>query len=193
MKRHRYSKHPIFVFLLLLTTTNIGSIKALAATNPQQSDPSAIAWAAKSVTALTGGMPLQSILLQGSVVRTVGPDQEAGLITLHADTNTGTRVDFGLKTGVVSEIYQLNGPMGQWIDNKKQTHSVAGHNLWSEPVWFFPALSQLARYSDASIVFSDLGQEQYQDGSVEHIQVRRTATDMGPEEVRQLAQLSTVD
>ena len=55
---------PLVAILGLLLLTNINSV---AATPRQQSDNSAIAWAMKAMTALTGGMPINSATLTGTV------------------------------------------------------------------------------------------------------------------------------
>ena len=66
------------------------------------------------------------------------------------------------------------------------------HNCWTDAVWFFPALSLLADYADPSLVFEDLGQQQYGDLLVKHIRIYRTSSGLSQEKSKLLARLSTV-
>ncbi len=80
-------------------------------------------------------------------------------------------------------------PLGQWTDLNGQPHQMAQHNCWTDAVWFFPALSMLSDYTDPTIVYNDLGPEQYNGHNVRahsSLQVDSTNTPV-------LALLSTVD
>jgi hypothetical protein len=48
---------------------------------------------------------------------------------------------------------------------------LAQHNCWTDPVWFFPALSSLTQAANTSYFFSYVGQEQHDSLTVDHIRV----------------------
>lgn len=152
-------------------------------------------WAMQAMATLTGGLPVNSVTESGTVTRTLGSDEEQGTITLRSSGIMASRVDIATSVGTRSEIrtWSASWPDGAWIDLQGQRHPMSLHNCWTDAVWFFPALSLLADYADPNLVFTDLGQEQYDGGSVEHIQVYRTASGLSQEELKRLAHLSTVD
>jgi len=182
--------HAILVGLLLLTTTI-----AFANTQNRQSDASAIAWAMKAMTALTGGIPVNNATLTGTVVQDDDQDQGSFPITLQATSISASEIDITTSAGVRSVVRSLtsNGrPSGTWIDVNHEQHPIALHNCWTDAVWFFPALSQLSDYTDPNLVFNDLGQEQHLGVQVEHIQVHRIVSG-DSNKIALVAKLSTVN
>lgn len=168
---------------------------ALGETKKQQSDTSAVAWAMKAMTALTGGVPINSATLTGAAVQGDNPDQGSVPITLQATSTSASEIDITTPNGVRSLIRSLDEkgrPSGIWIDVNQQQHPISLHNCWTDAVWFFPALSQLSSYSDPNLVFLDLGQEQHSGTTVEHIRVYR-AVQGDPNKVALVAKLSTVN
>jgi len=145
--------------------------------------------------ALTGGNPVNSVTENGTVTRNMGGDRQQGQITLQSSGLMTNQISVSLTRGALSETrsWENNIPSGTWTGFDGVQHPMAQHNCWTDAVWFFPALSLLADFADPNLVFTDLGQEQYHGGSVEHIQVYRTATGWQPEELRMLARMSTVD
>jgi hypothetical protein len=149
----------------------------------------------QAMLALTGGNSVNSVTESGSVTRTLGGDQESGSITLQASGVMTNQISISTSIGNRSETrtWQNNLPAGSWTGLDGTQHPMVLHNCWSDAVWFFPALSLLADYADTNLVFTDLGPEQYQGGSVEHIQVYRTASGLSRDRLRILARLSTVN
>ena len=152
-------------------------------------------WAMQAMLALTGGNPVNSVTETGSVTRTLGGDQESGSITLQSSGIMTNQIGVSTSVGTRSEtrIWQSKYPAGSWTGLDGTQHPMILHNCWTDAVWFFPALSLLADYADPNLVFTYLGSQQYQGGSVEHIQVYRTASGLSPDRLRILARLSTVD
>jgi hypothetical protein len=113
---------------------------------------------------LTSGNPVGSVTESGTVVRTVGSDQEQGSIALQSSGLMASEVDTTTSAGVRSEIrtFRNGQPDGTWIDLQGNQHQTSLHNCWTDAVWSFPALSLLADYSDPNLVFEDLGQQQYE-------------------------------
>lgn len=68
------------------------------------SDPQALAFAAASISALTGGTTIGDATLTGSVTWTAGSDSETGTATLEALGTGESRIDLALTTGTRTEI-----------------------------------------------------------------------------------------
>src|SRR6202035_2542274 len=68
------------------------------------SDPQALAYAAQSIAALTGGTQINDVTLTGSVIWTAGSDTESGTATLQALGATESRLDLMLTGGTRSEV-----------------------------------------------------------------------------------------
>lgn len=156
---------------------------------------SGTSWAMQAMAALTGGNPVGSASESGSVTRTLGGDRQAGSITLQSSGIMANQINISTDRGTLSEArtWQNGYPAGNWTGFDGIQHPMADHNCWTDAVWFFPALSLLADYADPNLVFTDLGQVQYQGGTAEHIQVYRTVTGWGPDDLQVLARLSMVD
>lgn len=151
-------------------------------------------WAMQAMRALTGDNPVGSVSESGTVVRTLGGDQDQGSITLQSPGVMNSEMDITSPAGVRSEIRTMGigYPEGTWIDLQGNRHTMSLHNCWSEAVWFFPALSLLADYANPNLVFEDLGQQQYNGGTAEHIRIHRTAQGLSQNRLRILARMSTV-
>jgi hypothetical protein len=161
----------------------------------QQQRSSGTAWAQQAMLALTGGNPVLSVTESGSVTRNVGGDPQQGNITLESSGVMTTQLTISIGSGNLSETRSWDGsrPSGQWTGLDGQQHQMAQVNIWTDAVWFFPALSLLSDYSDPTLVFTDLGQVQYNGGSAEHIQIYRylSALPQGPQQ--DVQRFSTVD
>lgn len=156
---------------------------------------SGIGWAMQAMQALTGGIQVTSVTENGTVTRTSGGDHQQGSITLQSSGLMTNQLSLSLTRGTLSETrtWQNGSPGGSWTGFDGVQHPMAQHNCWTDAGWFFPALSLLAGYTDPTLVFTDLGQEQYQGGLVEHIQVYRTETGLGSDDLQLLGQMSLVD
>jgi hypothetical protein len=165
--------------------------------NKPQSYPSGLSWVMQAMAALTGGNPVNSVTQTGSVTWTVGNNQGIGNITLQSSGNTESQFQISTSAGNFSETRSWasdgSGPVGQWTGLNGQPHQMAQHNCWTDAVWFFPALSMLSDYSDPTMVYNDLGQQQFDGQTVEHIQAYRYISSL-PSGIEQLLQqVSTVD
>jgi hypothetical protein len=149
----------------------------------------------QAMAALTGGTQVNSVTESGSVTRTLGGDQEQGTITLQSTGNTASQITISTSAGNRSETreWDSGGPSGQWIDLDGQPHQMAQPNCWTDAVWFFPALSMLSDYSDPTLIFTDLGPEQHDGRSVEHIQAYRSYPGLPQGRAEELERLSRVD
>lgn len=185
---------PLSILVLLAVFASASAQSHKSGTGTKSQAGSGVTWAMQAMLALTGGNPVNSVTESGSVTRTLGGDQEAGSITLQSSGIMTNQISISTSVGTRSETrtWQNNYPAGSWTGLDGTHHPMRLHNCWSDAVWFFPALSLLADYADPNLVFTDLGPQQYQGGTVERIQVYRTASGLSPEELRRLARLSTV-
>ncbi len=190
----RFQRVFLSILLLLAVLVSASAQTHKASTGLKSFGSSGITWAMQAIASLTGGMQVNSISENGSVTRTLGPDQEQGTITLQSSGIMASEMDIATGSGVRSEIRTMTGsyPDGMWIGLDGTHHPMPLHNCWTDAVWFFPALSLLADYADPNLVFEDLGQEQYGGSSVEHIRVYRTAQGLSQDDAQRLARLSRV-
>ena len=152
--------------LLLLSL----SVSVQAQTPP--SDPQALALAAQSVAAMTSGTTISDITLSGTVVRTVGSDQQSGTATLLAKGFGESRVDLNLSAGNRSEIHNVNGNPneGNWIGPDGSVNAIALHNCFTDASWFFPALGTLgAGGGNPNVVLSYIGLENLGQFTLQHV------------------------
>jgi hypothetical protein len=178
----------------------IGSSSLLVAqshhpSKAQLSMSSGTTWAMQAMQALTSGVQVNSVTESGSVTWNIGQNQGTGDITMQSSGNTSSEIQLSTSAGNRTETRSWasdgSGPVGQWTDLNGQPHQMAQHNCWTDAVWFFPALSMLSNYSDPTMVYNDLGPEQYNGHNVEHIQAYRALPPGSPSDL--LARLSTVN
>jgi len=180
-------QHAPGFFLALLACCNV----VLAQGQPQ-SDPQAVAFAAQSITALTGGTTINDVTLTGNVTWIAGSDNEQGTATLKALGTGESRMDLVLPSGTRTEIRDASTGIGQgqWIAPSGTSGLFAYQNCVTDAVWFFPALGSLA--AGPSIVLTYIGQETRNGQSVQHIQsyvYQSGQSGTGPT----MQQLSTMD
>lgn len=142
-----------------------------SAVSPAQipaSDPQALAYAAHSIAAMTGGTTVSDITLTANVTWNAGSD--TGTATLRALGTGESRMDLALSSGTRTEIRdtQTGTPLGQWITPNNASGHFALHNCLTDPTWFFPALGSLAQ--GPNVVLSYVGPETKNEQSVQHIQ-----------------------
>jgi hypothetical protein len=143
-----------------------------AATAPT-SDPQAVAFAAKSIAAMTGGSAIADVTLSGNVTRIAGSDQQTGTATLTAKGFAESRLDLALSGGSRSEARNASaGPnVGNWLGPDGVIHAVASQNCFTDTSWFYPALGSLAAAAtNPNVVLAYLGQVNQQQASYQHIQ-----------------------
>jgi hypothetical protein len=188
--------HVPWVVISVVMASCCGVSFATDTHRPQQQS-SGITWAQQAMAALTGGAQLTGVTESGSVVWSIGGNQGTGSLSMGSTGVLSSQLTLSTGAGNRSEIRTWgtdgSGPAGQWIDLQGQPHPMAQQNCWTEPVWFFPALSMLSDYSDPTLAFTDMGQLEYNGHSVEHIQVYRSDPALPPDVAGQLAMLSTVD
>lgn len=164
------SHRSFFLFTLSLLSLRVPCVVAQAS---RTSDPQALAYAAQSIAALTGGATINDLSLNANVILFVGPDRMTGTARLFALGIGASRVDLSLGSTTLTEVrtFANGSPMGAWAENGAKSTPFAQHNSWTDAVWFFPALSSLTQTANPIFVFKYIAQEQYAGIAVQHIQV----------------------
>lgn len=141
----------------------------LLAQGQPPSDPQALAFAAQSIAALTGGTAITDVTLTGTGTWN-GVGTDSGGATLRALGTSESRMDLALTSGTRSEIRdaQTGSPLGQWFNPDGSSGYFAFQNLRTDAVWFFPSLGSLE--AGANVVLTYVGQETRNGVSVQHIE-----------------------
>ena len=162
------------VIAVCLALTLVFPSFAAVQTKLPVSDPQAVAYAAQSILALTGGTPIADAKLTGTATWTVGSDNQSGSVTLMGKGTSESRTDLGLSGGNRTEIRNSFGgfPQGAWVGSDGVSHSYAMHNCWTDANWLFPVLSSLSN-TDPNIILSYVGLESRSGVSVQHLRSYR--------------------
>jgi opacity protein-like surface antigen len=166
------------------------------AQTPPASDPQAVTLAAQAISALTGGTAISDITLNASATWTPGSTPETGTAVAYAKGFSESRIDLTLSEGNRSDIRNsVSGyPQGAWIGSDGASNSYAAFNCWTDPAWFYPALSSIAaELTDPTVVLAYVGPDTRNGASVEHIQSYRYISDPDPATTAFDQQMSTVD
>jgi hypothetical protein len=158
---------PKVISLLMIIALVVSPLCAASSAPP--SDPQAVAFAAKSIAAMTGGSAIADVTLSGNVTRVAGSDQQTGTATLTAKGFAESRVDLALSGGARSEARNASaGPsVGNWLGPDGVVHAVVSSNCYTDATWFYPALGALsAAATNPSLVLVYVGQE----SSYQHLQ-----------------------
>ncbi len=154
------------LLLLALFVSIVVRPTSLLAQGPPASDPTALAFAAQSIAALTGGISISDITLTGNVTWN-GTD--TGSATLKALGTGESRMDLSLSSGTRTEIRdaQTGAAIGQWINPNNTSGTFAFQNCQTDAAWFFPALGSLG--AGSNVVLSYIGRETRNGTAVQHI------------------------
>ena len=141
---------------------------------PPPADQAALSLVQKALASLRGSNTIADVTLVGTATRTAGSDIETGAITMKALGTRFSRIDLADATGTRTELRGADStgkPLNRSISPDGTSAAVAGHNAMTDAVWFFPALSSLAKdpakYTNLAISY--VGQEQKGDATVQHI------------------------
>jgi hypothetical protein len=160
-----------------------------------QSDPQAVALAAKARAALIGNVQVLDVTLTGTAKLTVGPDTDSGKVTLKALGTTDSRLDLTFSDGTRSEIrISTDGtPNGSWFGLDGSVHSMARHNQITDAAWFFPPLTVISESSNPNVQVNYIGSETKNDVAVQHIRFKTHFTGVSANVDSFLSSLSTTD
>jgi hypothetical protein len=170
----------VVCFSILITSSLLAqkrSATRLTQKASATSDPTALALAAKSIAALTGGITISDVTLTANVTWSGDPNSETGSAVFLAKGSDKSRVDLTLSGGTRTDIRNSSSgfPLGEWVNNGGSPIRYSSFNCWGDPSWFFPALTSLS-ISDPTIVFSYVGLESQAGISVQHLRSYRAVT-----------------
>jgi len=135
---------------------------------------------AQSLVQLTGGQSVHDVSLSGTVGRTISSESDSGTILLRGVGVTESRIDFGLSSGLVSEIRTSGSgdPQGFWTSTDRSNQPFASHNCYSDAVWFFPALTIISQLSIPGVTTNYVGQESLDGIAVYHLVLQKSFPDL---------------
>ncbi|HVB34771.1 MAG TPA: hypothetical protein VNJ52_10425 [Patescibacteria group bacterium] len=150
------------LFTLVLTAS---AGVCLAQTPAPQTEAQAAAAAAliqQSLTAQTGGNPINDVILSGTVTMLQGTDKGPGTTVLVATAAGQSKMTLTTSAGVRTSFrdYSVRPRVGTITKPDGTTASFPPHDLLGpSPAWFFPTLVLEAVLSSSRYASADLGQE----------------------------------
>jgi len=138
-------------------------------------DTQAVNLVNQALSAITGGLAITDATVQASSNFVAGSDQESGNATLEARIGYESRTVLSLSGGQRTEIRNFSAapPQGKWSGPDGTWHVMPLHNCWTDPSWFFPALTIQSALNDPQISFVYIGQQIKAGIAVQHIQISR--------------------
>ena len=179
---------PLFTPVLLLF---VSAAQAQQASAPAPRDPQSVTLLQRSLAALVGTNTVKDVTLNASATWIAGSDNESGTATLKATSIGQGRVDLSLSSGQRSEIADSSqaAPTGSWCGSDGVWHSIAGHNLFTDPSWFFPTFLIARALSTSNYAVTAVDAETKNGISVEHFAVYQQI----PQADKLTASLSRID
>jgi hypothetical protein len=172
---------------------------AVAQTSPTAAnrDPQAIAILQQSLTHMTNGVPIADVILSGTATRIVGPDQYSGQVALEAKGTQESKISLSLSGFSFTEVRSFaNGAAtGSYIaGSATAAQPLAPHNCFTDPAWFFPALSSITdALGNTGTNVSYVGQQTLGGSSVDHILIWQSVSSPSAAAVKAIAHLSAMD
>lgn len=156
---------------MLFLAVSIFSSTASSAQSQPPSNPQALAYAAQSIAALTGGATISDVTITGNATWNGSGSSQTGTATLLALGTTESRMNLALPGETWTEIRdaQTGGPLGQWSNSSGNSSGMFTlYNCETDAVWFFPVLGSLA--AGPNVVLSYIGQTTWNGRNVQQIQ-----------------------
>jgi hypothetical protein len=160
------------------------------------SDPTALSYAARSISAMAGSNTVSDVTATGSMnTWMAGSTADSGTITLKVEGYGESRIDMQLATsGAVSEIRDASAgmPQGEWLTS-------TGSSIYSQQTcvtdaaWFYPLNSAMAVAPSNGVVLSYIGLETLAGSQVQHLQTYVYQSGLDPASQAQLQTASMID
>lgn len=170
---------------------SLGARRALATPQTVARDPQALTLVASALKALTGGVAVNDVVLQGTAAYVAGSDEESGTASLTARNKQESLVRLSLNAGPRQEI--RNGIAGAWSGPDGTAYCMATHNCWADASWFFPALTLEAISADPQLAVSYLGPDTSKGRALLHLQVARVLAGQSAAPTADVLRLSVMD
>lgn len=167
----RVSRSVLLVFLFVLFSSVSSAQTAVSASAPR--DAQAVSVLQRSLAALVATTNINDVTLNANAKWIAGSDNETGSATLKATAIGQGRLDLGLSNGSRSEVIDASqaAPTGSWCGTDGVWHAMVGHNLYTDPTWFFPAFLISRALSTTGYAISPMDAETQDGIAVEHVQI----------------------
>src|SRR5437588_11248614 len=181
--------HPTFV------TRRAKARPQTQATSSPARDAQAVLLAQQAMSALVGSTTITDATVQGTASFVAGSDQETGSATLEGHTGYESRIVLSLSDGQRSEVRNFSSPPPQGKQSGRDAvwHTVPLHNCWTDPTWFFPALTLQSALSDPQISLTYVGQGSKAGVTAQQIQISRIVPGQAAVSTSLIQRLSQVD
>jgi hypothetical protein len=156
--------------LLFAFGSSLARAQQTATTSPPAASEGAVVLQ-KALAALAPTTPISDITLTGTARQIAGSDDESGTVVIKAVASGAARTDFSFPSGQREEVSNLTvvPPAGTWSGPDGIIHSIASHNLFTEPAWAFPSFAVARGLLSPGYVASYLGHETWNSTAVEHV------------------------
>ena len=164
------SKSYVLVVVIFLCSSVVLLAQTSSTSPPTASNSEqAIATLQSAISALAGSAFVRDVTLTGTAERIAGSDDETAAVTYKA-IPSANRLDLTLSGGTRSEIWSngSSGPSGTWIGPDGVSHSMANHNVMTDPGWF-PLFAFGNINSSSNSLVSYVGQETRNGVAVIHL------------------------
>jgi hypothetical protein len=160
------------------------------------SSPTALSYAAQSVSAMTGKNTVSDVTLTGTVnTWMAGSTVDSGTTTLKVKGYGESRIDMQLSaSGSLSQILDASAgfPQGESI-TAGTPYIYSSQNCETDAAWFFPLNSAMSVAPNDGIVLLYIGLESLNGSQVQHVQSYDYQSGLDPGSQSQLQQASTID
>lgn len=144
------------------------------------SDPQGIALANAAMIVLTDGAAITDVTLTGTATQIAGSTTNTGPSTFKALAYSRSRLEFSASNEFEVRTVDPSGhPAGVWVLADGVPHAMSFHNLWTDAVWFFPALSSLNTAGQSNAIAKYVGQENRDGVAVQHLRFTHSSNDTG--------------
>src|SRR5690348_13014356 len=177
--KRRTARPALLLFTFFLVPSGLN---AQQVSSPTPRDPQSITLLQRSLAVLVGTNTIKDVTLNGNATWIAGSDNETGTAILRATSIGQGRIDLSLSDGQRSDVADISQtvPIGSWCGPDGTWHAMAGHNLLSDPSWFFPTFLISRALSTVSYAITTADAETKDGIAVQHIAVYRQASQGDP-------------
>ena len=163
---------PVAAFTLLVLAIPIQAQQSVA-TAPAPRDAQSVLVLQRALAALVGTTTIKDVTLSANANWIAGSDDESGSASLKATAIGQGRIDLSLSNGTRSEVMDASqaAPTGSWCGTDGTWHAMAGHNLFTDPTWFFPTFLINRALSTSSYAISPMDVETQNGVAVDHVKI----------------------
>ena len=187
---------PVVAFTFLFSAIPIQAQQSVATVpTPAPRDAQSVLVLQRSLAALVGTTTVKDVTLNANANWVAGSDEESGSATLKATAIGQGRIDLSLSNGPRSEVIDASqaAPTGSWAGPDRTWHAMAGHNVYTDPTWFFPTFLINRALSTPSYAISPMDAETQNGVAVEHIKIYQQQSGLTTDLATLVQGLSQID